>query len=1095
MLKIYNASGTFVTMIPDTDYTDLNIVSTLKDGDKQLSFTYFGKPTTILNEYYVVTETNRFTVKEVHPGDHSTQYVCKLTLEELEQKMFQVFTASNVTCAQAAALALSGTGWTISCSMTKKRSVQTLKKMPLEVLYKIADAFMCELSFDTLSKTVTFAEKLGQDRGVYLRTDLNLRSLTPTYDSYDYYTRLIPIGADGLTIEEVNDGKNYVENYSYSSKVRELIWEDTSYDDATELMTDAIGKLSDMAAPKRSYSASIIDLAKMPADDNRTDYSFLTFGLGDTIKITDEATGVMEYQRIVKITEYPDAPEKNTVELSNTVLTWEEMQARYQAAAQAWEDISNSDGTVNGVYVHGVQAGDVVGVEVTTGSGTTKTDLNTAVSTVQSSISVVTSDLQAATARIGTIETTYLQATMANLDTANINKAKIGTLFANVGLITSAQIVNGKVTGYLDAVQVDAASITTGTLTTDRLVIRGTNKSIVYALNNISGALQSQNVNTINGEILTERTINADRIVAGAITANEIAASTITANKMNINSLSAISANMGTITAGEIRVESVIGSDRYVGILRTSGGSASASGGIRMFEVIKDIGNTQTSYQSQFYAGTDGYLYARNANISGTITATSGTIGGWNILGSRLEIDRVADGGYRTGMQCLSSGQGTAFYAGCTTEAGGTIGGYSAFYVTQAGAVYCSKLTVNNENFHLNANSFEFGTFGGASSNNYYAKIDATGKFTVINSNGSSNIDGGLINTDSITVGTGQTEITIKNGNISIAKALSVGTTSSFSGKATFSGAVNIGGRTDIDERLFIGFTDYSSYYDYSYTDINMSSGQNAVISIHSQYSSAELRVTHDGASRTGSVLTSDAGNFGLYDRTNSKWVIRNDSSGNTYVPSITYFGSRIETQSIRLANGYAVSSYTAAGTSTINLMFLNSSDRLWLGSNTFSSRTARITLGAMASELYVYNSSGTQVLLSTAISDRRLKHDIKDLTGAKDLIMGLSAKSFKLNGEDKERYGFIAQDTKDLVPDNHALIEYNALSDDGECDHNDESTFEYSMDYIQLIAPMIQVIQEQERDLDRLRRENQSMKEDLSEIREILATLIEQTA
>ena len=485
MLKLYNPSGVFVTMIPDTDYTDLTLVRTLKDGDKQLSFTYLGKPSRIRNEYYIRTDEDEFTVKEIHPGDHKTECVCKLNLESLEQTMFQQFTASNKTISQIAALALAGTGWTVSTGISKKRSVQCFKKTPLEILYKIRDAFMCELSFDTLNHVITFANQLGSDRGVYLRGDLNLRSLTPVYDSYDYYTRLIPIGADGLTIESVNGGNNYVENTSYSSKIRTLIWEDSSYTDATELKTDAAAKLADMAAPKRSYSADIIDLARIPATDSRTDYEFLTFSLGDTIKITDESTGVMERQRIVKITEHPDNPEKNSVELSNTVLTWEELQERYQKAAQAWEDISNSDGSVNGVYVHGVQAGDVVGVEVVTGSGTTTTNLQGAVNAVQSSISAVVSDLTAATARIGTIESTYLTATMANLNTANINTAKIKDLFVQVGLIKQAQIEGAKITGYLDAVNVNAANITAGTLTTDRLVIRGSNKSIVYALNSI----------------------------------------------------------------------------------------------------------------------------------------------------------------------------------------------------------------------------------------------------------------------------------------------------------------------------------------------------------------------------------------------------------------------------------------------------------------------------------------------------------------------------------------------------------------------------------------------------------------------------------
>ena len=112
-----------------------------------------------------------------------------------------------------------------------------------------------------------------------------------------------------------------------------------------------------------------------------------------------------------------------------------------------------------------------------------------------------------------------------------------------------------------------------------------------------------------------------------------------------------------------------------------------------MFEIFKTVNpdTSSASSTSQFYVGNDGYLYALNAYIKGEIDVSSGKIGGWDILANRLEIDKTSTGGYRTGMQCLSDGTGTAFYAGCTTAAGGVIGGNSAFYVTQNGTLYSEK--------------------------------------------------------------------------------------------------------------------------------------------------------------------------------------------------------------------------------------------------------------------------------------------------------------------------------------------------------------------------------------------------------------------
>jgi hypothetical protein len=58
----------------------------------------------------------------------------------------------------------------------------------------------------------------------------------------------------------------------------------------------------------------------------------------------------------------------------------------------------------------------------------------------------------------------YLEANYAEIDFANVEKATIGTMLADVGLISSATIVDGHVTGFLDTVKVNASNITAGVL-------------------------------------------------------------------------------------------------------------------------------------------------------------------------------------------------------------------------------------------------------------------------------------------------------------------------------------------------------------------------------------------------------------------------------------------------------------------------------------------------------------------------------------------------------------------------------------------------------------------------------------------------------
>lgn len=159
----------------------------------------------------------------------------------------------------------------------------------------------------------------------------------------------------------------------------------------------------------------------------------MSFRLGDTILLLDEQTGTKEKQRIVKLTEYPQKTGKNSCELSNTTLTFEEMQDRLEAAAKAVEDITNADGTVNGYYVHGVEADGIVGIETVINGSPVIQGIHSQVSSLSGVIVDINGTLNTALARIGTLETTSLTATEADLKYATIENLK--AVNAEVGAI------------------------------------------------------------------------------------------------------------------------------------------------------------------------------------------------------------------------------------------------------------------------------------------------------------------------------------------------------------------------------------------------------------------------------------------------------------------------------------------------------------------------------------------------------------------------------------------------------------------------------------------------------------------------------------
>ena len=140
----------------------------------------------------------------------------------------------------------------------------------------------------------------------------------------------------------------------------------------------------------------------------------------------------------------------------------------------------------------------------------------------------------------------------ADITLANVKAGAIGTALIATGAIGTAQIADGSITSA-KIVELTADKITAGTLSVERLCLVGSDKSVIYALNNV-GDLVSKNVDSLDATILTKRSITADCIVAGAITSKEIAAETITTNLLAANA----------VTADKVDITSLIASDAFI---------------------------------------------------------------------------------------------------------------------------------------------------------------------------------------------------------------------------------------------------------------------------------------------------------------------------------------------------------------------------------------------------------------------------------------------------------------------------------------------------------------------------------------------------
>lgn len=341
-MQIYNDKKKRVGVLKD--FANRSITSTLDTGDKELAFEYPADGPMVeelREECYIRTKTDEFVLKAVERGEKKNKYTATLNIEDLEGAVFPGgFETVELTITDALNFAFKDTGWKVgTCEITKRRTIRIEESTTAwAVLQQSLSTYRCECKIDSLTKTVNIYERVGEDKGCYFMDGLNLRKLTLKSDTYDFYTRIYPIGKDGLTpFEALN--VPYIENHQYSEKVKSYVWKDERYTRTTSLIEDATAKIEEMSRPYKAFTADVVDLAKR----SKKYKNILSYGIGDTITLISKKNRVKEKQRIVKITEYPEHPEKNTVEISNARKTFAEIQ-KSEAELSKTEaiDVSNT---------------------------------------------------------------------------------------------------------------------------------------------------------------------------------------------------------------------------------------------------------------------------------------------------------------------------------------------------------------------------------------------------------------------------------------------------------------------------------------------------------------------------------------------------------------------------------------------------------------------------------------------------------------------------------------------------------------------------------------------------------------------------------
>ena len=522
-----------------------------------------------LEGYIQVENDHEYVIKEIVTHGTNRDVVCMLNIEEVLGMAWSKFISRDNTLMKCAELVLSGTKWRAidksSCKV--KRNLYGTVTNSYNLLQMMCTVYNVEFIFDTYNKTVTFVDKVGKDAGVYFINDINLKQLNVDTHTHKYITRVIPIGKDGLTIESVNDGKNYLENKSYSNKNIYGIWQSDKHDDPNALKADAKRFLDEMAIPYETYEVVVDDLYALKG------YDEFKYGLGDIVTIIDGDTETRIQQRIIQRTYNLLEPDKDTIHIANKDATFEDYYKRLQAIADMTQSVIGSDGSINGGSISdGTISGDKIENDsinsdhISSGSITSthiKAEQILADHIMSNQITAnhlvansITSDhIQANTIDTKHLKANIIQAEHIQSNTITTNHLQANSITAGSGIIADGAIGNAQIS------KIDAGKIEAGTIDTSKVTIQGANGHLRLKGNRMqvfqgvgNQAKERVSVGDVNGDgtiyglrvrgadgqtiLLDENGVKSEGITNGSITNDKINEdANIDGAKLNINSV------------------------------------------------------------------------------------------------------------------------------------------------------------------------------------------------------------------------------------------------------------------------------------------------------------------------------------------------------------------------------------------------------------------------------------------------------------------------------------------------------------------------------------------------------------------------------
>ncbi|MDL2318565.1 phage tail protein [Eubacteriales bacterium OttesenSCG-928-A19] len=208
--------------------------------------------------------------------------------------------------------ALEGTDWTVgTVDVQTLRTWQCEEKNALAILRMAQGLHGGDLVFDNRNRTVSLHVFSGKDSGALFAYRKNLHSVKRVVDTRSLVTRLYATGKDGLTFASINDGKPYVEDFTYSTEVRVNSLDLSNFTNPYQMLEFTRMRLAEYAKPRVSYILSAMDLSAL------TEYAHEEWQLGDLITVDDRELDMLITTRVIRRQYNPHEPQNTVLELSS----------------------------------------------------------------------------------------------------------------------------------------------------------------------------------------------------------------------------------------------------------------------------------------------------------------------------------------------------------------------------------------------------------------------------------------------------------------------------------------------------------------------------------------------------------------------------------------------------------------------------------------------------------------------------------------------------------------------------------------------------------------------------------------------------------